>query len=499
MKLAVGQISSRSDDARIYRHQTGLVVSDVLSLLSAFVLTVHLRFSALDEHLRLFGIVKTERDPWSAMLPALPVVMIVWLLTLLGCGAYRVEDRPSMLTEFGRIIRALLIMAVVVFALTFFHREVSYSRAFAVMFVAAVLVLTCFARATFRALLRHIRGREDRRRVLLVGASQAATHLAFTSARDIGDRETVIVGVLDDTLAAGTRVAGDICVLGSIRELSHIAKAHQVRSVIITDPKLPDRLQREVFETCLGENLQWSVVPQTLDFLVGRAEPYILAGIPVIGLRRSNIHGANRLFKRAFDILGAAILLFLASPIMVVVAIAIKATSKGPVFFKQQRIGENGQPFWFFKFRSMKVDCDDRIHREYTRRLITEGSAHEEDAAGAVYKIKRDPRLIPIGSFIRRYSIDELPQLLNVIKGDMSLIGPRPPIPYEVEAYRDWHKRRFEAPPGITGLWQVSGRSRLSFEEMVRLDIEYLENWSFTRDVKILWQTMGVVLFDRAY
>jgi lipopolysaccharide/colanic/teichoic acid biosynthesis glycosyltransferase len=147
----------------------------------------------------------------------------------------------------------------------------------------------------------------------------------------------------------------------------------------------------------------------------------------------------------------------------------------------------------------MHVNNDDKIHREYAKQWIANGTAHQEDDKGKLFKIKNDPRLIPCGKLLRKYSIDELPQLLNVLRGEMSLIGPRPPIPYEVEVYREWHRRRFEGPPGITGLWQVSGRNRLSFDEMVKLDIQYLENWSVWQDLKILWRTMGVVLFDRAY
>lgn len=229
------------------------------------------------------------------------------------------------------------------------------------------------------------------------------------------------------------------------------------------------------------------------------AERVRVEAIPsaVLAPAPSTIRGINRALKRTFDVVVAAFALVLVAPVMVLVAIAIKLSSKGPVLFCQQRVGEAGEAFCFYKFRSMHTGNDDRVHREYVKKLINEGAAAHEENGEKVYKLKRDPRLIPIGSFIRRYSIDELPQLFNVLKGDMSLIGPRPPIPYEVEEYREWHKRRFEGPPGITGLWQVSGRNRLSFDEMVRLDIEYLDNWSFTRDLRILWRTVGVVLFDR--
>ena len=146
----------------------------------------------------------------------------------------------------------------------------------------------------------------------------------------------------------------------------------------------------------------------------------------------------------------------------------------------------------------MHVNNDDSIHREYARQWIEQGEAAHDDDGDKVYKIKKDPRLIPIGGFIRKYSVDELPQLLNVLRGDMSLIGPRPPIPYEVEVYREWHRRRLDGPQGITGLWQVSGRNRLSFDEMVKLDIEYIENWSFALDLKILWRTVGAVLWQHS-
>jgi exopolysaccharide biosynthesis polyprenyl glycosylphosphotransferase len=201
--------------------------------------------------------------------------------------------------------------------------------------------------------------------------------------------------------------------------------------------------------------------------------------------------------KRAVDVVGAFFGLVLASPILLATAIAVKLSSPGPVIFRQQRLGKRGAPFTFYKFRSMRVDSDDRIHREYVARLI-EGdlkAVNQGDAAQPHFKIKGDPRVTRVGRFIRRTSIDELPQLYNVLKGDMSLVGPRPPLPYEAEKYKSWHLRRvLEIRPGITGLWQVEGRNKTSFDDMVRLDLRYIRDWSPWLDLRILLKTIVVVL-----
>ena len=207
--------------------------------------------------------------------------------------------------------------------------------------------------------------------------------------------------------------------------------------------------------------------------------------------------------KRAMDIVGSAIALTLASPLFLGIAVAIKATSKGPVFFRQRRIGQHGEPFVFLKFRSMHVGNDAGIHKEYVKQLIA-GKAERHPSNGngeGVFKLTKDPRITKVGSFLRRTSLDELPQFINVLIGEMSLVGPRPPVPYEVEAYDFWHRRRLlEAKPGITGLWQVSGRSRVTFDDMVRLDLRYARTWSPWMDVKILLRTpRAVVLGEGAH
>ena len=197
------------------------------------------------------------------------------------------------------------------------------------------------------------------------------------------------------------------------------------------------------------------------------------------------------------DVLGSLLALLLFSPIFLFAAIAIKATSKGPIFFRQRRIGQHGSSFVFLKFRSMFVNNDSSVHKEYVQKLIAgKADKHLSDGNGqGVYKLTNDSRITRVGAFLRKTSLDELPQFINVLKGEMSLVGPRPPVPYEVEAYDIWHRRRLlEAKPGITGLWQVSGRSRVTFDDMVRLDLHYARTWSPWTDIKILLRTPAAVM-----
>lgn len=207
-------------------------------------------------------------------------------------------------------------------------------------------------------------------------------------------------------------------------------------------------------------------------------------------------HQGYRL-KRSLDVFGATLLILLLSPLMLFVALLVAATSTGPIIFKQMRLGTGGKPFAFYKFRSMVVTMDDSIHRQFVADLIKGeiNAAAQGNDNGPAYKIRSDPRVTWIGRIIRKTSIDELPQLFNVLKGDMSLVGPRPPIPYEAEIYEAWHLRRIlSAKPGITGLWQVQARSTVTFNEMVRLDLRYIRECSLLLDLKILMKTIGVVL-----
>jgi lipopolysaccharide/colanic/teichoic acid biosynthesis glycosyltransferase len=201
--------------------------------------------------------------------------------------------------------------------------------------------------------------------------------------------------------------------------------------------------------------------------------------------------------KQGMDVLGSALILIIGAPLFLIIALAIKLSSKGPVLYRQQRVGQYGQNFTFLKFRSMRTNNDNSVHREYVTQLIAGKAEHKliGEKSEGVYKLTKDTRVTPVGKILRKTSLDELPQLLNVLKGDMSLVGPRPPIPYELAAYQTWHRRRvLEVKPGITGLWQVSGRNRIKFDEMVRLDLQYAKSWSPWLDLKILMRTPRAVL-----
>lgn len=232
-------------------------------------------------------------------------------------------------------------------------------------------------------------------------------------------------------------------------------------------------------------------------------EPDISANLTLYpDIKEKNGKTAILFIKRFIDVVGSVIALIIFSPFFIIIPLCIRFTSRGPIFFRQERVGHLGRRFTFLKFRTMYINNDSSIHQEYIKKFILEQGSYdtknEDRGKKSVYKIKDDPRVTPIGRFLRKSSLDELPQFINVLKGEMSLIGPRPPLPYEVKIYDIWHKRRIiEVKPGITGLWQVNGRSSTTFDEMVRLDIRYIKEWSLWLDIKILFQTPRAVLIGK--
>jgi lipopolysaccharide/colanic/teichoic acid biosynthesis glycosyltransferase len=302
------------------------------------------------------------------------------------------------------------------------------------------------------------------------------------------------------------------CVTSSIRDIDVLGwyKAESVLGVIFTEIGNSGSVVNCILDRVslsLADNLdpdQVKKIETSVHFFPekhGKCEkPADLTLYPDLRRNRSS-RRMSFILKRMIDIVGSIVALVAISPVFLIIATLIKLTSEGPVLFRQKRLGLHGEPFTFLKFRSMYVNNDPKIHQEYVKNLI-ESSDSSSDCGNAqeaqIFKIQNDPRVTPIGRLLRKTSLDELPQFINVLRGEMSLVGPRPPIPYEFESYEIWHRRRVvDMKPGITGIWQVAGRSRTTFNEMVRLDIYYLANWSIWLDMKLLFLTPWVVFTSK--
>ncbi len=351
--------------------------------------------------------------------------------------------------------------------------------------VAGVLMMRKLLRLSIRQLYAR---KEISVPLVIIGLNRVGRYLCDQVLDDLSHYE--VVGFVDDDPDESTYRG--LPLLGPSHALTQLADKHPCLEVIIALPEAGADRRAQLVRLCEDLRLRWSIVPWLFGSMASGLRLDLIGAMPLVGPRGSNIEGLNYLLKRGFDILVGIPLLMVISPLLALSAAAIAITSGFPILFRQTRIGLHGRPFQMLKFRTMRHEADDRVHREFVRRWIAAGgdAAHQNHSGETVFKLDGDRRITTIGRWLRRFSIDELPQLINVIRGEMSLIGPRPALPYEVEQYEPRHRRRLEVLPGVTGLWQVSGRNHLSFEDMVRLDVQYLENWSLTSDLKILARTM---------
>ncbi|MFN2588980.1 MAG: sugar transferase, partial [Actinomycetota bacterium] len=281
-----------------------------------------------------------------------------------------------------------------------------------------------------------------------------------------------------------------------VEQLRELAARSKVDEVVLATAAIKRADISRIVSTEELRHADVRAVPELFGLPPTKVSLDQMGDFPLLSLLQEPMNEANRVAKRAFDLVVASIALVLASPVMLVAAFAIRLTSRGPVLFRQQRIGMDGRPFDMLKFRTMVHEADPSIHQEFVEGIIRGDVIQDEDVK--LHKLTEDPRITKVGKILRRLSIDELPQLINVIRGDMSVVGPRPPLPFEVAVYDEWHRRRLEVRPGMTGLWQVSGRSKITFEEMVKLDIHYIETWSPLRDLSIVLRTIPALVRKEA-
>lgn len=343
-------------------------------------------------------------------------------------------------------------------------------------------------------------GSQKAKRILVVGTGDGAKRLS-SLVISRSETQSTIVGHLDFAAMVQAKLSD----VGEEDEGPRIAQsvgqavssALGADEVLIANPQLPTAVMFAICLPLLKRGIVIKAVSTAFSVVRHKLGADDLDGLPLVTFYPPRLHGWRLGAKRALDVAGAFVGGVVLSPVFLVAAVLVKLSSPGPVLFRQKRVGKNGREFTFYKFRSM-VGGDDSKHREYLKEFMENGREAAVDRRGRkVYKIVDDPRITPFGRFLRRTSLDEFPQLINVIKGDMSLVGPRPCLPYEWALYEDWQRERLTVTPGLTGLWQVTGRSNVSFHEMVILDLFYIANWSFWRDLKLLFQTVPVIVLGR--
>jgi exopolysaccharide biosynthesis polyprenyl glycosylphosphotransferase len=409
-----------------------------------------------------------------------PFAVLVCVLLFARSGLYgQRAQRPGLARIASGLFQTMVI--ALIFALVQGQEFSSYwlfygSLAFALVYIGSLR--WAYERVT-GALLR---AAGYRRRALLVGTGE---HIdAVAEALQGGSPEPVeTLGYVSLT----PRRENGLRSLGPVERLPDILREHRVDEVIIADPDFPQARAVELVDLCHGRGVVVRVAPSTMEILMARAELVPGQSVPLFELKPPVFEGFDYALKRGFDLVVASLLLIVLAPVLAALALAIKASSRGPALYASMRPGIGGTPFPCLKFRTMYSDAD---QRQADLESLNE-------ATGALFKMRRDPRVTPVGSVLRRFSLDELPQLLNVLRGEMSLVGPRPLPQRDFDRLEDWHKKRYLVTPGITGLWQVSGRSELDFDDLVRLDFLYLERWSVFLDLTILLRTVPAVLSRR--
>ncbi len=445
--------------------------------------------------------------PYAALLA---LVLVIRLLTLAYYDLYSLRGEYSYVDEAARVFKAtatgslLIVAAAFLFRGGFEYRAFSYARGVFLLDFAFALGVFAALRFALRASQTFVRRRGiNLIPTLVVGRGEEAAQ-CIEEMRDHPELGYRVIGVVVNDASdhnAPEEFAGVPVVCG-VDDLTGAIRETKANEVIIADVGVSSELLFNVMMRVGRERrVEFRIAPNLFNCLPRKTEIDQIGHLPMIRLFREPLSSAARVAKRLSDILIATFALCVFAPAWLIVAILIKLDSRGAVLYKQERVGMDGRIFLIYKFRTMSANADDRQHREFQRRYI---EGHPEtnlgDSERPVYKLHTDPRVTRSGRVLRRLSLDELPQLLNVLRGDMSIVGPRPPIPYEVEAYELWHRKRLDMKPGVTGLWQVSGRNRLSFDDMVRLDLFYIENWSPLLDLRIILRTLPVMLRgDDAY
>lgn len=441
--------------------------------------------------------------PYGALLV---FVILIRVLALRYWDLYRLRGEFSFFDDGVRVFKSTAIGSLLIVAAAFLYRGGFHFRAFS--YSRSVFVLDfLIALGSLYSIRLLLRGAQTFFRLrginliptLVVGRGPEA---AFCI-REMRERPSLgyrVIGAVDVLAGEAAGAYEGVPVVSDLAGLPDAIRESGANEVIIADANVDGDALFDVMMRCGRRGIEFRIAPSLFNCLPSKTEVDPIGALPMVRLFREPLSDFARGTKRTSDIVIATLTLALLSPFWLLISLLIKFDSKGPVFYAQERVGMDGRIFVVYKFRTMRTNADSEIHREYQRKFIAgHAEANVGDDEKPAYKLRDDPRITRVGRLLRRFSLDEVPQLFNVLRGDMSIVGPRPPIPYEVEAYELRHRKRLDMKPGLTGLWQVSGRNRLPFEEMVKLDLFYIENWSLLLDLKIILRTVMVMLRGDGY
>ena len=455
----------------IGRYRGALGAADVVLAAVAGVVMLALRPAEL-----------TAFSPYAGLALALPVL---WPAVQAVAGSYSARLIGTGSEEFRRVGRGgLLLLASI--SVTSYAAQLEIARSFVLFTVPALVGATAISRFTARRFLAVARRRgRCIKRVVAVGRDAAVAELIRRLQQDRYAGMDVVAACVTTPQAAARAKATGVPVDGDLDSVVDVVRRRGADAVAVTSSSETAAVYlRELSWRLEGSGIELLVSPGLIEVAGPRLHIRPFVGLPLLVIEEPVFTGWKKALKGALDRAGAAVAITLITPVLLAIALAVRLSSPGPVLYRQERVGVDGRRYTMLKFRSMVVDADTRLHQVLDRN---EGS-------GLLFKLREDPRVTPVGRWLRRFSLDELPQLFNVLGGSMSLVGPRPPLPREVEQYDSSVRRRLLVKPGLTGLWQISGRSDLSWEESVRLDLRYVENWSLLLDVAILWKTWRAVL-----
>jgi exopolysaccharide biosynthesis polyprenyl glycosylphosphotransferase len=424
-------------------------------------------------------------QPFAYEVPTALAVIPLWVALFYLAGAYRPEYLNAGGDAFRRFVAGVAAGVLAVGFVSFL-----FNLQLARLFVAFLATLVFVGGGLLRlGLRRYLRSRHQRgemvQRALIVGTDRDARELAYTLA-STPDSSYQVVGYLDERLPPGTQV-GDRPVLGGPDLVAEHCAEHRIGVVIVSPAGVSPGTLRDLTIGLEDTPVDLAVAPSLFQVVTRRMTIETVGNVPLLHVDQIRLTRGKAALKRALDLVTVVGLGALTAPVWLLAAVLVRIDSPGPALFRQERVGRDGRRFQMLKFRTMVEDAEDRLAEV----------AHLNEAEGNFFKIADDPRITRLGAHLRRWSIDELPQLWNVLRGDMSMVGPRPPLPSEVENYEPWHLRRLRVRPGVTGIWQTSGRSDVPFDEAVRLDLFYIENWSLGTDLYLLGRTVSAVLGRR--